>query len=433
MKTSMSLETALETARAIENRAVDYIAPVGRLSMKHHFQPATYTAEHGYHSEDSATFPVLQLDAPNGEINGELTDSAFSQLCTHLMIPHQYAARLRDNAIPAEVGDEWELNTGRGLVTKLSREAYPKATPLLAAMVNHALSHGDQNGYRMLRGLLPEKSADDYNIKTGSRTQQWRAILSNQYLPIPSVSVLDQAMLHCNKIREASGNSPGLNAVLKSADVTENRLYAKFVFPGMVSRKLKTRRVGELVRIGFVLFNNEVGAGRYGVRAFAEFLACTNGMVLPEWGQGISRVHRTGRIELDGDIVVSSATRRAQIAAALSELGDAIDTVTAPERLEFLSRAIEHAADAPEVKTDRAENAVRRIAKNELLTEAESKAVYAAFMRGNDFGQFGMSQAICSHDVAQVLSFDRATHLETVAGKVLTMARNDWSRLALAA
>jgi len=426
MKTSMSLETALETARAIENRAVDYIAPVGRLSMKHHFQPGLKLAGN---NNDVATFPVLQLDAPNGEINGELTDSAFSQLCTHLMIPHQYAARLRDNAIPAEVGDEWVLNTGRGMVTKLSREAYPRATPLLAAMVNHALSHGDQNGYRMLRGLLPEKSADNYNAATGSRTQQWRAILSNQYLPIPSVSVLDQAMMHCNKVREATGNE----AVLKSADVSEDRLYAKFVFPGMVSRKLKTRRVGELVRIGFVLFNNEVGAGRYGVRAFAEFLTCTNGMVLPEWGQGISRVHRTGRIELDGDIVVSSATRRAQIAAALSELGDAIDTVTAPERLEFLSRAIEHAADAPEVKTERAENAVRRIAKNELLTEAESKAVYAAFMRGNDFGQFGMSQAICSHDVAQVLSFDRATHLETVAGKVLTMARGDWSRLAMAA
>ena len=430
MKTSMSLETALETARAIENRAVDYIAPVGRLSMQHHFEPANYPhGRTGYHPDDSATFPVLQLDAPNGEINGELTDSAFSQLCTHLMIPHQYAARLRDNSIPAEVGDEWELNTGRGMVTKLSREAYPKATPLLAAMVNHALSHGDQNGYRMLRGLLPEKSADDYNSKTGSRTQQWRAILSNQYLPIPSVSVLDQALMHCNKVREATGNE----AVLKSADVTENRLYAKFVFPGMVSRKLKTRRVGELVRIGFVLFNNEVGAGRYGVRAFAEFLACTNGMVLPEWGQGVSRVHRTGRIELDGDIVVSSATRRAQIAAALAELGDAIDTVTSPERLEFLSRAIEHAADAPEVKTDRALHAVQRIAKTELLTEAESKAVYAAFLRGNDLGQFGMSQAICSHDVANVLSFDRATHLETVAGKVLTMARGDWSRLAMAA
>ena len=101
MKTSMSLETALETARAIENRAVDYIAPVGRLSMKHHFQPGLRLAGG---NDDVATFPVLQLDAPNGEINGQLTDSAFSQLCTHLMIPHQYAARLRDNSIPAEVG-----------------------------------------------------------------------------------------------------------------------------------------------------------------------------------------------------------------------------------------------------------------------------------------------------------------------------------------
>jgi hypothetical protein len=420
MKTSMSLETALDTARAIESRAVDYIAPVGRLSMKHHFQPGLKLAGN---NNDVATFPVLQLDAPNGEINGELTDSAFSQLCSHLMIPHQYAARLRDNSIPAEVGDEWELNTGRGMVTKLSREAYPRATPLLAAMVNHALSHGDQNGYRMLRGLLP----------VGKGTQQWRAILSNQYLPIPSVSVLDQAMLHCNKIREASGNSPGLDAVLKSADVSEDRLYAKFIFPGMVSRALKTKRVGDIVNIGFVLFNNEIGSGRYGVRGFAEFLACTNGIILPKWGSGISKVHRTGRIEMDGDIVVSSSTRRAQIAAALAELGDMIDTVTTPERLENLSRVIEHAAEAPEVKTERALHAVQRIAKTELLTEAESKAVYAAFLRGNDLGQFGMSQAICSHDVAQVLSFDRATHLETVAGKVLTMARGDWSRLAMAA
>jgi len=422
MKTSMSLETALDTARAIESRAVDYIAPVGRLSMKHHFQPANYTAEHGYHSEESATFPVLQLDAPNGEINGELTDSAFSQLCSHLMIPHQYAARLRDNPIPAEVGEEWELNTGRGMVTKLSREAYPKATPLLAAMVNHALAHSDQNGYRMLRGLLP----------VGKGTQQWRAILSNQYLPIPSVSVLDHAMIHCNKMRELA-NGVGKEAVLKSADVTEDRLYAKFVFPNMVSRALKTKRVGDIVNIGFVLFNNEIGSGRYGVRGFAEFLACTNGIILPKWGKGISKVHRTGRIEMDGDIVVSSATRRAQIAAALAELGDMIDTVTAPERLENLTRVIEHAAEAPEVKTERALHAVQRIAKTELLTEAESKAVYAAFLRGNDLGQFGMSQAICSHDVAHVLSFDRATHLETVAGKVLTMPRGDWTRLALAA
>ena len=420
MKTSMSLETALDTARAIESRAVDYIAPVGRLSMQHHFEPANYPhGKTGYHPDDSATFPVLQLDAPNGEINGELTDSAFSQLCSHLMIPHQYAARLRDNAIPAEVGEEWELNTGRGMVTKLSREAYPKATPLLAAMVNHALSHGDQNGYRMLRGLLP----------VGKGTQQWRAILSNQYLPIPSVSVLDQAMIHCNKVREATGNE----AVLKSADVSEDRLYAKFIFPGMVSRALKTKRVGDIVNIGFVLFNNEIGSGRYGVRGFAEFLACTNGIILPKWGKGISKVHRTGRIEMDGDIVVSSSTRRAQIAAALAELGDMIDTVTAPERLENLTRVIEHAAEAPEVKTERALHAVQRIAKTELLTEAESKAVYAAFLRGNDLGQFGMSQAICSHDVANVLSFDRATHLETVAGKVLTMPRGDWSRLALAA
>ena len=331
--------------------------------MKHHFQPGLRLAGS---NDDVATFPVLQLDAPNGEINGQLTDSAFSQLCTHLMIPHQYAARLRDNAIPAEVGDDWVLNPGNTMGSrKYSREAYPKATPLLAAMVNHALAHGDQNGYRMLRGLLP--------VDKGP--QQWRAILSNQYLPIPSVSVLDQAMMHCNKVREATGNE----VVLKSADVNEDRLYAKFIFPGMVSRKLKTRRVGELVRIGFVLFNNEIGAGRYGVRAFAEFLACTNGMVLPEWGQGVSRVHRTGRIELDGDIVVSSATRRAQIAAALSELGDAIDTVTAPNRLEFLTRAVENAAAAPDVNQSRAEEVVKRVAKNELLTEAESKSRIRGF------------------------------------------------------
>jgi hypothetical protein len=236
-------------------------------------------------------------------------------------------------------------------------------------------------------------------------------------------------MLHCNKVREATGKE----AVLKSADVTEDRLLAKFIFPGMVSRALKTKRVGDIVNIGFCVFNNEIGAGRFGVRAFVEFLTCTNGIIMPRMGKGISKVHRTGRIEMDGDIVVSSATRRAQIAAALAELGDAIDTVTAPDRLDEIARAVEYAAGAPEVKLDRVEHAVKRVAKTELLTEAESKAVYAAFLRGNDFGQFGMSQAICSHDVAQVLSFDRATHLETVAGKVLTMARGDWSRLAMAA
>ena len=422
MKTSMSLETVLETARTIENRAVDYIAPVGRLGMKHHTNYIhTYISDAmGVERSETPDALVLQLNTTNGAVDGELTDSAFRQLCTKLRIPSQYAEMLRDEEIPSEVGDEWSLDTGRGMVTKLSRKTYPKATPLLSGMINHGLRNGDQNIYRMLRGLLPEET---------DGTQKWRAILSNQYLPIPSVSILDRAMMHCNNLYKSNG----YRAELKSAEVNEDRLYAKFIFPDMVSRALRTRRQNDIVQIGFVLYNNEIGSGSYGVRSFVEFLACTNGMILPKWSTNLTKVHRTGRIEMDGDIVVSSETRRAQIEASLSELSDMINTVIAPERLERLTKAVEYAASSPDIADAHIQKTVQKIAKAEVLSETESNAVYQAFIRGNDLGQFGMSQAICSNDVARTLSFERATHLETVAGKVLTMDRGEWSRLAVAA
>ena len=408
MKTSMSLETVLETARTIQNRAVDYIAPVRRLSM-----------DHTYPSNDGPSRSVLQLSSLNGPVDAELTGSAFKQLCTKLRIPSQYAEMLRDEEIPAEIGYRWPLDIGRGKITELNRITYPTATPLLSAMINHGLRNGDQNKYTMIRGMLP----DDEEI-----TSKWRAILSNQYLPVPSVSILEKAMMLCNGL-----HTNGYRAELKSSEVNEDRLYAKFIFPDMVSQPLRTRRKNDVVQIGFVLYNNEVGSGSYGVRSFVEFLACTNGMILPKWGAKLAKVHRTGRVVMDGDLIVSNKTRRAQTVAALEELSDMINAVIEPERLERLTKTVESAASSPNIADDDIEKTVKKIAKSEILSEAESQAVYQAFIRGNDPSQFGMAQAICSHDVARTLNFDRATHLETVAGKVLTMGRQEWHSLAIAA
>jgi hypothetical protein len=79
--------------------------------------------------------------------------------------------------------------------------------------------------------------------------------------------------------------------------------------------------------------------------------------------------------------------------------------------------------------------AVEVLAKKHDLTEGESKLVIKHFLRDaeeNGEGLYGMLNAI-TRAAQDVPSYDRATELETLGGKMLDYVPAEWDKVATAA
>jgi hypothetical protein len=215
----------------------------------------------------------------------------------------------------------------------------------------------------------------------------------------------------------------------ESCAITEERMYIKAVTPRVTGQV----KVGEEVCAGVLIANSEVGVGSLRIEPFVYTLACTNGMVIPKalGAAAMRRVHVGRRVEADDTFrVFSNETLEADDRAFFLACADVVRAAVDEVRFRELVEAMQAAAQDTPVAS--APAAVQKLADNEGLNDGERDSVLTHLAAGGDLTRWGVLSAVtrASQDVE---SYDRATELEELGGKLLAYSPREWRAVAVAA
>lgn len=286
---------------------------------------------------------------------------------------------------------------------KLRRES----PDVLAHNVNLWLGKSRSNF--MIRALDNQPSNGDYSC---------RAVLSDRYKRIDNVLVIGELI---SLLQETEFE-------IKSCEITESNMYLKAVFPFTKTEVA----VGDAVEAGIMFRNSEVGGGALSATFFVHRLVCTNGMVVPNALTETRKFHSGRRLSVrnDGTIVEE---QDADIEVVIARLRD----LAAQSRNKAVFESVvenyrEAAGDLPpfELKDRDAVRAlVHRSGSALFITKDEQELVYNNLVADRDISRWGLANAI-TRSAQDVKSYDRATILETIGGKVIEMGSREFQRWA---
>jgi len=249
---------------------------------------------------------------------------------------------------------------------------------------------------------------------------QARAVLSDSYLPVDNLDVIDSLLPVFTELARDAGR--GLE--VPSVTLSEHHMHIALNSP----RMLADIREGDPVSAGVVISNSENGSGSLRAAQMLYRLVCLNGMIA---GTVVKR-HHVGAKASHTNAPVSILrpdTLRATREAILLQMRDAVRDVFAPEGFEALvSRMRAAAEDAVWVEPARA---VARVAQDYVLTEAERDVALAEFLRASDPTRYGLINAVtfAAHATPQITG-DRQAELSALAGKILDLEPGQWRTIA---
>ena len=216
---------------------------------------------------------------------------------------------------------------------------------------------------------------------------------------------------------------------IESCAITESRMYIKAVFTKLEGEVAK----GDVVQSGVVISNSEVGMGAVSIQPLIYRLVCLNGLILAD--SKYSARHLGGRVEASEDVytMLTDETLKADDHAVLLKVRDVLKASLNEARfIERLNIMREAAGVETKLKGNPVE-AVKLLAKSNGLNEFEEGSILRNLIEGADLSKWGMVNAITAAAKEDVLSYDRATELETLGGNVLTMTKTGWNSYAMAA
>lgn len=227
-----------------------------------------------------------------------------------------------------------------------------------------------------------------------------------------------------------------------SCEITERRLYIKAVDEKLfrdvpVGYKMGdgSHKLFDTCAPAIILSNSEVGFGRLVVETGVYTRACTN-MCLFSKG-GMKRTHVGAKHRLtdgmdvqDLDAIMTDATKRKTMEALWMQVRDvlnaAFDETVIGKRLEAI------AATAENKITGNVAKVMEVVAKTFDFNDAERESVFKHLIEGGSLTQYGLHSAI-TRTAQDLESYDRATDLEYIGGRVIELPRTDWARMAEAA
>ena len=270
-----------------------------------------------------------------------------------------------------------------------------------------------------------------------------RAFLSDSYKVIDN---LDALMATLDGIRQA-----GIEVVFDGLDLTERRLYARVVAPGVgaiapallsgyrspfggrtyvpgsswtpkqaraaAARDSRGHQPGTepVLFAGFVISNSEVGDGAWSItpRVVAEI--CGNGLQI---AADVTRAIHLGSRQDEGIVRYSADTMEKELALITARARDAVATFLSTGYLLDKIAELERKAGVPVTHPDQT---VRQVAKAARFSDELADAILGHFIRGGQLTAGGVMQAVTS--VAQTLDDADAAHdLEAQAVRVLDLA-----------
>lgn len=370
MKTGRTIqELAQELTRQLESKH-DFVADTRSIRMNE--DGKTITVADKPEETNQTEFDRLMAQPVKARFvyfNGEATHYCHGQIASRLKIPFQYYQRMQE-----------------------------QAPDLLAANVNRWFNQDIEK--RMIRTM----------------DGRARAFLSDRYRPLDNYD-LAQAVLP--KISS-------MDCKIESCEVTENRMYIKAVTDRIMAEVAK----GDVVQAGIVVSNSEIGSGSLRVEPLVYRLVCLNGMIANDSKLRKYHVGRSGSDDIEGAAEFYRDETRKQDDKAFwmkvqDTVGAALDEVQFRQIVGKMQFARELGFNAKPQKV------VEVVAKKEGLNETEQTNVLNYLISGGDLSAYGLSNAItrASQDVE---SYDRATDLERLGGKVIELNQDEWMKFQAA-
>ncbi len=232
-----------------------------------------------------------------------------------------------------------------------------------------------------------------------------RAFLSNRYRRIDNMEILEIVLPELMKIPDAK---------YESCQVTDSRMYIKVVNPRLQAEVAP----GDIVQAGVIISNSEVGKGSVSIQPLVYRLVCRNGMVIND---AQTKKYHIGRANTSDDnlAVYSNETLQAMDTAFIGQIRD---TVSAAVDIARFSRVVEVMKDARSaaLNTKDLPNVVELTSKEFKIRGEEQSGILQHLIEGKELSLYGLSNAVTrfSQDVE---SYDRATELEGIGYKILTM------------
>lgn len=284
-----------------------------------------------------------------------------------------------------------------GVPTAYYERMLAEAPHLLASNINHWLT--ETPARRLVRTL-------------GGTA---RAFLSDRYRRLDNEDVAEAAL-------PVLLESDDIQVV--SAEVTDSKLYLKAVFPRVVDEV----RQGDVVQAGVVISNSEIGLGSLSVVPLVYRLVCLNGMIAADaaW-----RKYHVGRlIDASDDLsVYRDETIAADDRALMMKLQDVVRAASGDAFRAVVERMRE-ATEGPVVQSP--VKAVEVLGRTVGLRGAEKDSVLERLIRGQDYSRYGVMNAV-TNLANDAPDYDRATELEALGGRVLTLGADQWRQVAEAA
>ena len=341
------------------------------------------------------------------------------------------------------------MKTGRNLqelLLELRRQESAKrdyispASSLLLREDGHTLSMGDSDFvttalfhrqtadvlkipvkyYDLMQKEKPELLAENVNSWLSDREQKYmirtldgtaRVLLSDRYRRIDNAEV-------ASAVLPLFAGVQGVEVM--SCEVTETKLYLK-----IVNHRVEARAVGDIVQAGIVVSNSEVGMGAVTVVPLVYTLACKNGLIVNSLGERKTHIGRSLGI-FEG--ILSDETKAAEDKAFLLKLRDVVKAALDETVFRRVVDELERAAETP--ITGYVEEVVEQTCREYGMTETEQEGILKYLIEGGELSRYGLSNAV-TRASQDAVSYDRATELESIGWKVITMPARQWKEISL--
>jgi len=245
-----------------------------------------------------------------------------------------------------------------------------------------------------------------------------RAFLSDRYRPLDNYD-LSQATL------PVLMEHPEIR--IESTEFTDRRFYLKAVFPRIQTEVNR----GDVVQIGIVISNSEVGAGALSILPLIYRLLCKNGMIGTEYG---TRKYHVGKRAEETEAayeLYSDKTKALDDRAFFAKVQDTVRGVLTHEVLERLAVKLREATEQKIESKDLP--AVVEIARSKFgYTESTAQGILTHLIQGGDLTRYGLMNAITRQSQDET-DYETATRMEQDGSRVIELPKTEWQQLARAA
>lgn len=215
----------------------------------------------------------------------------------------------------------------------------------------------------------------------------------------------------------------GVNVI--STQLTDRRMYLQVVSPKIEGEVKKN----DVIQMGIIISNSEVGAGAVKVEPMLYRLVCLNGMIR---GFALKRYHVGKRADGSGeDVAIDYYKGDTQEASNRAFSLQVRDTVAAAFDLTRFNAEMDRFREAADQKisTVKLQDVIEDVTRKFSLSGSEGDLCLQRLIEGADLSKWGLANALTSL-ANDAQDYDRAVELERMGGNIIDLSASDWSSMA---